>query len=73
MSIFCATGTDDFKAQTAPQTYSELAKEHCYSGLLGTAYANGENAATANDYSQDSYHLLANNRNTTDSATEFGI
>ena len=71
---FGATGTDDFKAQTAPQTYSELAKkEHCYSGLLGTAYANGENAATVNDYNQDSYHLLANNRNTTDSATEFGI
>lgn len=71
---FGATGTDDFKAQSAPQTYNELAKkEHCYSGLLGTAYANGENAATANDYNQDSYHLLANNRNTTNTATEFGI
>ena len=29
-----------------------------------TAYANGENA-NSNDYNQDSYHLLANNRNTT--------
>tara|TARA_A100001015_G_scaffold214080_1_gene240250 strand:- start:1878 stop:3593 length:1716 start_codon:yes stop_codon:yes gene_type:complete len=71
---FGATGTDDFKAQSAPQIYNELAKkEHCYTGLVGNAYANGENSASANDYSQDSYKLLANNRNTTNSATEFGI
>lgn len=68
------TGKNDHQAHTAPRNYKDLInKPHCYGSEFGIAYANGENSAVKNEYGLNSYKAPLNNRNTTATASEFGI
>ncbi len=71
---FGVMGNSDYQAQSAKKSYNELAKRpHCYGESIGNPYASSKYNSTKNDYGIDSYKINANNRVTTDSATEFGI
>lgn len=68
------SGTGDYQAQQAPQTYDSLAKkEHCFASDFGNPYAAGENPANKNDYANNSYYAKPNNRISTKQPTEYGI